>query len=175
MSYDGVAKTLHWLIVTLLVMQFPLAWTMPDIPPGQMPETLTRLHLSMGLVILAVMLVRLGWRLTHPPPPLPAGLKQWQVLGSQLVHGALYALLIATPVAGWTWASAKGWPIIVFGAVRLPPLVATGSPWRPVAAVAHQYLAWAILVLVGLHVAAAAYHQFLRRDDVVLRMLPRSD
>jgi cytochrome b561 len=175
MYYDGVAKTLHWAIVTLLVMQFPLAWTMPDIPPGQMPEALARLHLSFGLVILAVMLVRLCWRLTHPPPPLPVGVEGWQIFGSQLVHGALYVLLIAAPIAGWTWASAKGWPIIVFGAVRLPPLVVAGSPWRPSAAAVHQYLAWAILVLVGLHVAAAAYHQFLRRDDVVSRMLPRSE
>jgi cytochrome b561 len=173
MSYDGVAKSLHWAVVTLLVLQFPLAWTMPDIPNGQSPESLARLHQSLGLTILAVMLVRLAWRLAHRPPPLPGGVAPWQRRAAQAVHAALYALLIAQPVAGWLWASAKGWPITVFGAVHLPPLVAAGSPLQPFAATVHQFLAWAILALVGLHLLAAAYHAMLLRDDVVRRMLPR--
>ena len=173
MAYDPVAKTLHWLVVTLLVLQFPLAWTMPHIPGGQMPESLVRLHLSLGITILAIMLLRLAWRLTHPAPPLPDGVPSWQQFASRVVHSALYALLIATPLAGWVWASAQGWPIIVFGVVHLPRLVAAGSSLRPLAAAAHQYLAWAVLMLVGLHVLAALYHHFVLHDDVVGRMLPR--
>jgi len=173
MAYDGVAKTLHWLILALLAVQFTLAWAMPDIENGQMPESLVRLHLSFGLTILAIMLVRLGWRATHPAPPPPDDIPRWQQLASRLVHWALYALLVATPLAGWSWASAKGWPIVVFGVVNLPRLVPEGSPLRPVMGTAHMYLSWAILVFAGLHALAALRHHFLLDDDVVRRMLPR--
>ena len=173
MGYDPVAKALHWTIVTLIVMQFPLGWIMPNTALGQRPESLDRLHLTLGLTILAVMVVRLVWRLIRPPPPLPQGIARWQATGSRFVHGAFYALLIATPIMGWAWASAKGWPIVIYGALPLPPLLAAHSPLLPMAAAAHQYLGWALLALIGLHVLAVFYHAVVRRDDVALRMLPR--
>jgi cytochrome b561 len=173
MSYSAAAKTLHWTVVCLLVVQFPLAWTMPRVAAGQMPRSLDRFHLSIGLIILAVMLLRLVWRLTHPAPPLPDDLPRWQRHASGLVHALLYAALLAAPVAGWAWASAKGWPIVLLSVIPLPPLIAANSPLAPFAAAAHQYLAWGILVLVGLHLVAVLYHLSVRRDDIVSRMLPR--
>jgi cytochrome b561 len=173
MRYGGVAKTLHWTVGCLLILQFPLAWTMPRVAPGSMPLSLDRFHLSTGLAILGVMVLRLGWRLGHPAPPLPEDVPRWQRHASGLVHGLLYAVLIAAPLCGWAWASAKGWPIVLFGVVELPPLIAVHSPLAPLAAAAHRYLAWAILGLVGLHLAGVLYHAFVRRDDVVGRMLPR--
>jgi cytochrome b561 len=124
-------------------------------------------------LILAVMALRLAWRLTRPPPPLPEDLPRWQRLASRFVHNALYAALLAMPVAGWLWASSKGWPIVFFGAVALPPLIGAGSPLAHLAARAHRFLAWAILTLVLLHLVAVLYHVVIRRDDVALRMLPR--
>lgn len=173
MTYDGVAKTLHWAVACLLVLQFPLAWTMPRIAPGRPPEVLVRFHLSIGLSILAVMLLRLVWRATHRPPPLPGDVPKWQRRMSGLVHAALYAVLLAAPIAGWAWASARGWPIALFGAIAVPRLVAAGSSLGPAAAAAHRVLGWTILALVGLHVLAALYHLAVRRDNVVARMLPR--
>lgn len=173
MSYGAVAKTLHWTVVCLLLVQFPLAWTIPRILPGQPPDSLARLHLSVGLSMLAVMALRLAWRLTHRPPPLPDDLPRWQRLASRFVHDLLYAALLATPVAGWLWASSKDWPIAFFGTIALPPLIGAGSPLAHMAARAHQWLAWAILALVGLHILAVLYHAVIRRDDVALRMLPR--
>jgi cytochrome b561 len=173
MTYHGVAKTLHWMVVCLLVLQFPLGWTMPRVTPGRPPEDLVRFHFSIGLTILAVMLLRLAWRLVHRPPPLPGDLPKWQRLASRVVHAALYAALLAAPVAGWAWASAKGWTILLFGAVAVPRLVAVGSSLEPLAATAHRFLGWAILALVGVHILAVLYHAAVRRDGIAQRMLPQ--
>lgn len=168
--YDAFARSLHWLILALVALQFTLAWTMPDIPRGQPPEELVDLHLSFGIVILAVMVVRLSWRLIRPVPPLPASLPTWQAVASRTVHWALYLGLLAMPFSGWAWASAKGWPVRVFGLGPLPPLLPNGSGLRSAAAFIHSNLSTAVLILVGVHAAAALYHHLVLRDEVLFRM-----
>jgi cytochrome b561 len=170
-GYGAVAKLLHWLIVALVVLQFALAWTMPDIPRGKPPEGLVNLHLSVGATLLIVMLARLAWRLAHGAPPSLV-VAAWQRRLAGTVHGLLYALLIVMPLAGWAWASAKGWPVTLFGTVTLPALVPANWPYRSLASAVHQNVAWAILGLVALHGLAALYHQFILRDGVLRRMLP---
>jgi cytochrome b561 len=170
-GYGRVAKTLHWLIAALIVLQFGLAWTMPDLPRGQPASGLVSLHLSVGTAILILMLARLAWRLGHGvPPSIVAGL--WERRLAAIVHGLLYGLLIVMPVAGWAWASAKGWTVSLFGIVELPGLVPAGWPYRRLAASVHENVAWAILALVGLHVLAALRHRVILRDGVLRRMLP---
>ena len=173
MSYGTVPKTLHWTVVCLLVLQFPLGWTMPRLAQGQAPGSLVRFHLSIGLTVLGVTLLRLFWRGTHPPPPYPHDLPAWQRRAAGAVHGLLYALLLAAPAAGWVWASAKGWRVALFGLVRLPRPPIAGPKLAAFAAAAHEYLTTALLALVALHVLAALYHAAVRRDDIVKRMLPR--
>lgn len=170
-GYGTVAKLLHWLIVALVVLQFALGWTMPDLPRGQPPERLVGLHLSVGATILIVMLARLAWRLGHGAPPSLVA-EAWQRRLAGAVHVALYALLIVMPLAGWAWASAKSWPVTLFGAVELPALVPANWPYRPLAASLHRNAAWAILGLVALHALAALHHHVVRRDGVLRRMLP---
>jgi cytochrome b561 len=173
MHYGAIAKTLHWGVACLLVLQFPLAWTMPRVPQGQMPESLVRLHLSIGLTILGAMLLRLVWRWRQGAPRLPNTVPDWRRHAAAVVHALLYATLLATPLAGWAWASSRGWPIVLYGIIALPRLVKAGSTLAPLAAAAHRYFAWAILVLIAVHVLAALDHAIVRRDGVVARMLPR--
>jgi len=170
-AYGTVAKLLHWLIVALVVLQFALGWTMPDLPRGRPPEGLVSLHLSVGATILIVMLARLAWRLVHgTPPSLVAA--AWQRRLASLVHLILYALLIVVPLAGWAWASAKGWTVSLFGTVELPALVPANWPYRQLAASVHRNGFWAILGVVALHALAALHHHVVRRDGVLRRMLP---
>ncbi|SMH46110.1 cytochrome b [Azospirillum agricola] len=171
-GYTAVAVFLHWLMVALLIAQYALGWTMPEIHRGTQPETLINLHLSVGALILFVLLCRLLWRLTHPAPPPPAGLPGWQNLISALVHWLLYALLVIVPVLGWMNASARGWTVTLFSAVPLPSLVADGSPLGRSSGDVHVALSYLLLAAAGLHVVAALYHRFLLRDDVMRRMLP---
>ena len=171
-GYTGTAKALHWTIVALLIVQFIAAWTMPDIKRDTKPDTLINLHISVGVLILFVAVLRLTWRAGHPEPPPEDGLPPRQVQSARAVHWLLYALLFVLPVLGWLNASWRGFSVIMFG-LELPKLLATRAPGGGWTGDVHALLAtYGLLTLVGLHVAAALYHYFIRRDGVLQRMLP---
>jgi cytochrome b561 len=173
LGYTGTAKALHWTIVALLIVQFVLSWTMPEIRRDTKPDTLINLHLSFGALILAVAVVRLAWRAMHAEPPPQDGVPPWQLQSARVVHWLLYTLLFVVPILGWVNASYRGFAVSLFGLFELPKLVATRAPgWRWTGDV-HGLLAnYLMLALVGLHVAAGLYHYFIRRDGVLQRMLP---
>jgi len=173
-SYTGTAKSLHWLIVALLIGQFIFAWTMPNIGRNTPVTTLISLHFTFGVIILAVAIVRLGWRLTHGEPRPEDGLPPWQVQSARVVHWLLYLLLSVIPLLGWINASYRGMAIVMFGR-ELPRLLAPRAPGWGWTGDVHSLLAnYVLLALVGLHVLAALYHYFVRRDGVLQRMLPRA-
>jgi cytochrome b561 len=172
-GYSGLAKLLHWTIVALLIVQFIIAWTMPNIGRNTSMSTLTSLHFSFGVLILLVAIVRLAWRLLQGEPEPAAGLVAWERLVSRIVYWLLYLLLFVVPILGWISASWRGFPVSLFGLIELPKLMATRAPgWRWTGDV-HGLLAnYPMLALVGLHVAATLHHWLLRRDGVMQRMLP---
>ena len=173
LAYGATAKTLHWLIVALLAAQYLIGWLMPDIHRNMKPGAAMTLHVSLGLTILALILVRFAWRLAHPVTPESA-LPPWQRLSGELVHWLLYGLVLATTLTGWLFASFRGWTLTWFFALPLP-MLATNNPaagrtidgW-------HQIAEWTLLILIGLHIAAALAHLFYYRDQVMQRMLPGS-
>jgi cytochrome b561 len=170
-GYGPIAKSLHWLIVVLLIAQFSVAWTMPNIGRGTKPEDLIAVHLSLGTFILVVVLIRLAWRLTHPVPLLADDVPWWQHRAAQALHALLYLVLVLLPLQGWANANARGWDVAIFG-VTLPKIMATQSRLGMQLGDIHQTTGIVLLVLVGLHVLAALYHHVVRRDRVLLRMLP---
>ncbi len=170
-GYGRVAKSLHWFIVLLLVVQFALAWTMPEIHRGTRPETLINLHLSVGTVILLVALLRLAWRLRFPVPLVTDNVPRWQYRAAQASHGLLYLLLLLMPLLGWANASARGWRIDFFGVAALPPLLPQNSPLGRALGDVHIWTSYVLLGVIGLHVVAALYHHFWLGDRVLRRML----
>ncbi|TSD85480.1 cytochrome b [Mycobacterium sp. KBS0706] len=170
LAYDLVAQMLHWLTLLLLGLQFGLAWSAPERLAS--PDALISLHLSFGVVVLIVALVRLAWRVIRPAPALPADLPDWQRLGSHALQVLLYVLLIALPILGWLWAGERGWPVSLFGFAALPDLASRGSSFGRLAGDLHGLLSNVLLVLVGVHVLGALYHAVVRRDGVMQRMLP---
>ena len=170
--YTSTAKTLHWLIVALLIAQFIFAWTMPHIGRNTPVTTLISLHFTFGIIILAVAIIRLAWRAIHVEPAPLDGVPPWQVQSARVVHWLLYALLFVVPVLGWINASYRGMPIVMFG-MELPKLVGVRAPaWRWTGDVHDLMANYLMLTLVGLHVLAGLYHYFIRRDGVLQRMLP---
>ncbi|HUL87237.1 MAG TPA: cytochrome b [Pseudolabrys sp.] len=171
-GYSTTAKSLHWLIVALLLAQFVFAWTMPHIGRNTPVTTLISLHFTFGIIILVVAIVRLVWRgIQGEPPPLD-GLPPWQVQSARVIHWLLYGLLLVIPILGWINASWRGMPIILFGA-ELPKLIATRMPGWGWTGDVHSLLAYYVmLTVIGLHIASALYHYFIRRDRVLQRMLP---
>ena len=171
LQYGATAKGFHWLVVGLLVPQYAIGWLMPDIHRGQTPGTPMMLHISIGIVILTLIMLRLLWRLTHPVAPEPS-MRPWQRLSSQALHWLLYLFVFATTVSGWFFASMRGWSIALFGMVKLPMLTESGSTIGRSIARLHETLEWGLLILVGVHVLAAVLHLFVYRDRVMQRMLP---
>jgi len=170
--YGAVAQALHWLAAVLLAGSFTLGLTMVGLDLGPRKLALYSWHKWCGVTVLALTALRLGWRLRHPPPPLPPAMPRWQRAAARLSHGGLYALLFAVPVAGWAMSSALGVPTVWLGLLPLPDLVAPDRGLGERLAALHGGLALALLALIGLHVAAALHHGLVARDGVLERMLP---
>ncbi|CAN5480720.1 cytochrome b [soil metagenome] len=169
--YTLPARLFHWAVVALVVAQFAVAWTMPEIGRGTLPVGLVAWHLAIGAAILAIALLRLGWRLSHKAAPPPMTLSPALQLLSRVVHFLLYALLILLPLMGWANASARGWTVTLFGVIPLPALVAKGSALGRQMGDIHGTTAIIFLVVIGLHVAGALYHALVLRDRTLQRML----
>ncbi len=171
--YTRTAKVRHWLVLVLLVAQYAIGWTMPHIGRNTPVSTLISLHFSIGVVILGLIVVRLIWRIIHGEPEAEAGIPPWQVHSARVIHWLLYLLLLVVPLLGWVNASYRGMPIMLFGLVPVPQLVGVhAAGWGSTGDIHTLVAEFGILPLVGLHVAAALYHYFIRRDRVLQRMLP---
>lgn len=171
LNYGTTAKILHWLIVALLLVQYPIGWFMPDIHRGAQPGNAMVFHVSFGLTILAVLVIRFGWRVTHPVMP-ESTLPSWQRSTAEVTHWLLYALILATTIIGWLFASFRGWELSYFFIFRLPMLASESASGVRMIDGWHQFMEWSLLVVIGVHVAAAMAHGFLYRDRVMQRMLP---
>ena len=167
--YTKTAVVLHWLIAVIVFGQFAFGWLMqqiPKSPPGMRADAFN-FHKSIGLCLLALMLVRLGWRLAHTPPPLPA-MPRWRMRAAKANQILLYAALIVMPLAGYLGSVWSGYPVKWFG-ITLPSW--GGSiPWlKSLMSNVHLATSFVLLTLVTVHVAAAVWHA-LRRDGIFERM-----
>jgi cytochrome b561 len=169
-SYGVTAKIFHWLIFALLVAQYAVGSIMPHIGRKTLNEGWVNWHLSIGAVILFVIVLQFAWRLLVPvalPTLLP-----WEYYLSRVTHLMLYLLVLAMTVLGWAAANARGWDVKLLGLVTLPALAPNGSRWGHEAGDIHGILVYVLLGFIALHVAGALYHYFIRRDQVLQRMLP---
>jgi len=170
-AYGTTAKVLHWIVVALLLTQYLIGWLMPNIRRNMTPGIAMILHVSIGTVILALIVVRFAWRLTHPVAP-ESSLRPYQRLTSEAVHWLLYLLVLATTISGWLFASARGWKISWFFLAPLPMLTSGSQQLVRRLDGWHQVFEWSLLVLIGIHIASALLHLFYYRDGVMRRMLP---
>lgn len=170
-SYSLVARVFHWLSAAAVLSTIPLGVAMLNVE-GPLQSRLYDLHRSCGALVLALTALRLAWRLTHTPPPLSSELPAWQRRAAQLVHGMLYLLLFATPLVGWAATSAYRAPISVFGLFQLPPLVAENRALSEKLFPVHTGLAMTLCAFLAVHIAAALYHHFVRKDGTLARMWP---
>jgi cytochrome b561 len=170
-QYDTTAKVLHWLVVALLLAQYLIGWLMPDIHRGMKPGDAMTWHISVGIVILALIVVRLVWRLTHRVAP-ESSLEPWQRLAAEAVHWLMYGLVLLTTISGWLFASFRGWSISLFFLTPLPMLSADNAAAGKAIDGLHQAMEWSLLILIGVHVLAALLHLLFYRNRVMQRMLP---
>ncbi len=168
--YTGVAIALHWVIAVLVVAQIFWGWWMQDIPKQPVGPRVDafNLHKSVGLTLLALTLVRLGWRLSHPPPPLPP-LPAWHVVTAKATHLLLYALLMVQPLAGYLGSVWSGYPVKFFG-VTLPAWGVKNAALKDLCGEIHLWVGIVLTALIALHVAGALTHALIHRNGLVARM-----
>jgi cytochrome b561 len=170
-QWGWVSVALHWATVLAIIGLVIVGLTMDDLPNGPDKVRIYALHKSTGLTVLALTVARLAWRAIAGAPamvPMP----RWQRLAAHASHAGLYALLLAMPLSGWLFNSAAGFPLKWFGLVRVPALAAHDPALKALARGWHEGLAYALFVVVAIHVAAALKHHVLNRDATLQRMLP---
>jgi cytochrome b561 len=172
MGYGTVARVFHWVTVVLVLVMIPVGFLMVQDIPRPLQDRLFILHKGLGPVVLVVVLMRLAWRLFHPPPPLPASVPQMQARAADAVHVLLYAFLILQAASGYVRVTTGGFPIETLRALGIPPLLPKAEGVARVAEQVHAVSAWVLVALIAVHVGAAAFHGIVLRDGVVSRMWP---
>jgi cytochrome b561 len=171
--YSRTAILFHWLIAVLIIGAFTLGLVMTDIP-GLTPTKLKYYswHKWAGVTILALAALRLLWRLGHRAPAYPVTMKGWEKTAAHGLHALLYLLMFAVPLSGYFYTLSAGVPVVWFGVLHLPELIAPNPELKPVLKAVHYWLNMSMAAAVGLHVAAALKHAFIDRDRVLQRILP---
>jgi cytochrome b561 len=172
--YTGTAIALHWLIALLLLGQFAFGLMLEDIPRGT-PERgyYVNLHKSSGIVIGFLILLRLGWRLTHKPPALPASTPPWQRRAARFSHAALYLCMLALPLSGYLASNFSKHGVKFFHVVHWAPWGPDDKALYAFFNGAHHFFALLLALLVAIHVLAVAKHMLIDRDRLLLRIWPR--
>ena len=170
--YSTVSLVLHWLIAALVVAQVALI-SAHEATEGSLSREFVNLHKSVGLSILVLTLLRLGWRIANPAIPIPDSTPRWQKVIARGTHVLFYVFLIAMPLVGWAASSAAGRDILWFGLFEWPALpIGGGRETAGQLMDLHELAAKGLYVLIFLHVAGALKHHFLDRDNVLHRMIP---
>jgi cytochrome b561 len=168
-TYNAVAKFLHWSIAVLIVLQLGIGWTMPEIHKGTRPDGEIGWHVAVGVLIVLFVAARVVWRAVRPPTGTDSDRRGMRRLASA-THILLYLLMIIVPVLGWANAGSRNW-VVGIGSLHLPRLMSAGSKLGHDMGDIHGDLAVVLAVVIGVHVAAGFYHQFIRKDDTLLRMM----
>ena len=163
--YGTISVFLHWIIAALIVIQLCLGWYMNEVLKDHSPAKPQVLwfHVSVGLTILLLVLVRIGVRVTYPTPPLPAGMPVWERALARACHVLFYMLLLGLPVTGWALASMRKGSISWWGVPwpALPGMTGLSHATRHALSHAHVYvMIWILLITLFLHVSGALWHQF---------------
>jgi cytochrome b561 len=172
-GYGAVSQIMHWITVGLVILAWFLGEFDDTFPKGAARAASLFVHNSAGLAVIAILVLRVFWRLANPPPPLEHTiLGIWLDRVARLTHYALYALLIAAPISGIVLQFARGDALPIFGLTEM------ASPWAANRAFArnvkevHELMANALVIVAALHALAALIHHWVLRDRTLVRMLP---
>lgn len=171
-TYTGTAKILHWLMALLLFAMLALGFYMSDLPLSPQKLQLYSWHKWAGVSAFLLLVIRLAWRLTHQPPPLPTQMPKIQQWAAYLGHGVLYVLMLVIPLSGWLMSSAKGYQTVWFGVWPIPDLLEKNKELGAVLAEVHEALNIILILVLLVHIAAAVKHHFIDKDTTLHRMLP---
>lgn len=170
--WGALARTFHWLMAVLIIVLGLVGLWMTGLSNSPQKIKIYAIHKSVGLTVLALVLLRLSWRLFDRRPrdvPMPL----WQTWAAHATHWLLYALMLALPLSGWLYNSASGYPLQWFWAFNLPSLSGGADPaLKSLAHFVHEWGFWLLVALLAAHVGGALKHHLIDRDETLVRMLP---
>lgn len=173
-QFGLVTKLTHWLIAFAIIGLIWLGWYMVDLTYyDKWYNKSLAWHKSLGMLVLAAALLKIGWQLYSPIPNASAALKNWERLGSNIMHKLLFAMMLLIPITGYLISTSNGKVVDIFGWFEIPALLSINTELRDLAIELHFYLAYGIAVLLLGHVAAALKHQFMDKDGTLVKMLWR--
>jgi cytochrome b561 len=181
-KYTGAAIALHWLVAIGVIANLTLSWVWPHLPDEDVRYAIDT-HKSIGITVLGLAILRLLWRMTHRPPPLPTTYQRWEIAASHVTHGLLYALIFAMPISGWimdsAWKDAATHPMFLFGLFQWPRIgfvmgldPSTRDTIHTLFGAAHVWMSYLVYTLLTLHILGALKHEWIDREAELRRMLP---
>lgn len=171
--YTKVAIALHWILALGILLQIGLGLFLNEVPRGS-PErsAWVNFHKSTGITLAALILMRLAWRITHQPPPLPGAMPAWERIAAHANHALLYVCMVGMPLTGYVASNFSKFGIKYFGLVMLPPWGLDDKRVYAAFNAAHKVVALVFVALIVLHAAAALKHALVERDGILRRMWP---
>ncbi len=171
-SWGAIAKSFHWIIALLILSQLVLGNIAEGYRLSPTKLDLFVWHKSIGVTVLLLVILRVVWRLTNPPPTPPDGIPAWETIAARIGHALLYLLMLAVPLSGWWVSDATRIPFKAFWLVPMPDLIAANRDISDLAADVHGALTKLLLLVVVIHIVAALRHHFFMHNKILSRMLP---
>ena len=175
-QFSPLSRLLHWLMAAMVLSMLCIGVAMVTSLADY--HVLVSIHRPLGIAILLLVVIRFANRLVNPPPALPPTMSRMERLAATASEYAMYGLMFALPLVGWGMLSAARYPIVLFGAVHLPPILPHDPTLYAVLRKAHTLLAYSLILLFLAHLGAVLYHALIVRDGILKRMAPwtiRSD
>jgi cytochrome b561 len=180
--YTRTAMVLHWLIALLIICNVAMGLSADHLPDDWVRPVVDT-HKSVGITVLGLALLRILWRFSHKPPPLPRSFPKWEHVAAHIAHFLLYLLMIALPLSGWmhdsAWKDAATHPMHLFGLVPFPRIGLIMNLDAPLKETLHDrfgalhtWLGYALYALLAMHIGGALKHQWIDRKSVITRMVP---
>lgn len=170
-AYTLTARWLHWITAAFVFVMLPVGFLIANFDLGPWQDFFYDLHRSIGVLLMPIVAIRLAYRLSHPPIPLPPDIPALQRFAAETVHWLLYALLLAQAMVGWIATSAYRAPINVFWLFELPPIWKQDRAFSEQAFLVHMVIGISIALLLCAHIGGALHHHFIRKDRVLMRMI----
>jgi cytochrome b561 len=171
--YNPLAQALHWLTAVFALAVLPLAWVAVSLSASELKGSMFTLHKSVGLTILAIVVVRIVWRMIHPAPADPAAPKALEVI-ARTNHWLLYAIFLIMPISGYLLSALSGRSTAYFWLFTIPGFEKNEGLQKTFEAI-HVFGQYAVYLLVLLHIVGTVWHLVVRRDGLLERMLPVQD
>jgi cytochrome b561 len=173
-SYNPIQRGFHWLMAAVILTAICVGIYAADLPKEDPTKGFWfGIHKSLGMTAFFLAILRIGWRLLHSAPGYRVALGRFTALAAGIAHYALYILMVAVPVGGYVLSTASGRPVTWFGLFTFPSVIPVDKSLAKLADGAHVTGAFILIAVIALHIAAALWHHWFKRDEVMARMAPR--